>query len=172
MKKFKTSLLAAMLILCFSAVGFAGHRGFGDDKNRGPGHHERTPMTEQQKKEHIDFLTEKNKLHADFLKGEAKAGRISKAEADARITLMNEHLKRMNDSNFERRIITDEERAAREQYREKVRALEIEHVKKGMASGSISQERGERMIQRLENQDDFKRGPGNFHSRGDRFCGN
>ena len=120
-------------------------------------------MTTQQKSDILNYMTEKNKLKAEYLNNEVKEGRMNRKVADAHITLMNDRLQKVKESNFERPVFSEQEKAAKMEYAKKMKNLRIDHINKCMASGSISQEQGQKMLEKLEkfNSD----GNGHFHGR-------
>lgn len=146
MKKLLTGIAALLLAACFSAAALA-NPGWGE----GRGH----KFAPERQAKRLEFMAEKNKLRADFLKGEVAAGRMSKQTADAHIALMEDHLARIREGGPGRRAFSAEEReaarAAKLDYFNKVRELEIKSVKQSVAAGLIDEERGKRIIERIEN---------------------
>ncbi|MDR3349193.1 MAG: hypothetical protein LBO03_06285 [Acidaminococcales bacterium] len=153
MKKVFTGIAAVLLMTCFSAAGWAypGREGR-QVREFDPG----------RKAGWVEFVAEKNKLRADFLNGEVAAGRLSRQAADAHITLMDERLAQIKDGGQRRRAESAAEREAarkaRRDYFDKVRALEIASIQKAVAAGRIEKEKGERMIERLENDGGYRYG--------------
>lgn len=162
MKKWIAGITAGVLLLGFSAVGFA--------KWGGPRNWHKNITTEQ-RAELVNYAEQKNKLHADFLNGEVAAGRMDKKEVDARITIMESNLQRMKEGKFERAPMSEEQKAAWENYRGKVEALRVDSIKKAVANGSITQEQGDRMLERAQNHKDFGSRHGHGGPRGDRGPG-
>lgn len=157
--------------MAFAAVSFANPAWDGPGHGRGPGYGhssgkrdvkwEPRELTAAERTEMATFMAEKNKLRADYLRAEVKAGRMSKEVADAHIVLMNDHLAKFKEGK--RPEFTEEARAAREAYYEKLRELRIEQVKKSIGSGTLSKEQGERILERLENVKNYKDGYGYRH---------
>lgn len=164
MKKKIIGIFAAIMVMAFAAVSFANpawHGGPGHGPVKRDGKFVPRELTAQERSEMATFMAEKNKIREDYLKAEVKAGRMSKEVADAHIVLMNDHLAKFKEGK--RPEFTEEARVAREAYHEKLRELRIEQVKKSMASGTLSKERGERILERLENAKNNKDGYGYYH---------
>lgn len=170
MKKLSMGILLLFLVTAFALPSFArggyGHRGDGGHGyNNSYGWHNRT-MTESERADYLDYLTKKNNIYIEFLNGEVAAGRLDRQVADARIVLMNDHLKFLKEGNFEPRKITDAEIQAREAYMQKMNDLEIEYVKKAINDGRITKERGEYIIQRLQERNNYYHGGYGQHRGG------
>lgn len=148
MTKKITGLFAALMIMAFAAVSFAnpawhGGPGHGPVKRGAP-----REMTAEQKAERIQFMEEMNKLRADYLRSEVKAGRMTKEVADAHIVLMNDRMEKIKADKAPE--FTEEAKKARIAYLDKVRDLRIKQIKQSISSGNIEKERGEQMIERIE----------------------
>lgn len=148
MKKFTTGIVVAAVAVCFAAVGFAAEY----DKG-GHGKKARPEMTEQQKQDFLNFITKKNQLTVEFLNQEVQAGRMTQEVANARIILMNDRLEKMKNGNNEPSV---KQRQAHREYMEKVHALRVESINNAIASGSITQEQGNKMLERFDRPDGFK----------------
>jgi len=158
MKKWTTGLLVAAIVTSLSVVAFADGFGKGFRKDG-----ERPAWTEQQKNDFIQLAEQKHKLHTEFLNGEAAAGRMSQEEANAHITLAKIRLDRMKDGDFKNHpAFSEEGKAARLAYHQKTKALHIDSIKKAMANGSISEEKGNQMIEKMEKSNNDRDG---FHHR-------
>ncbi len=159
-------ILAGLLVICFTAVGFAAPDGNRKDKR--PGDFKKREFTQQQKDEALKFLTEKNKLHEQYLMEEVKAGRMKQEVANAHIIIMNDRLDTLKANNFARPARSEEAIAAHKAYVAKVKDLRIQSIKESVANGTITKEEGDRKIERINNAGQGKhpgKGPG---ERGDR----
>ncbi len=146
MKKW-TALLAGLLLVCFTAVGFAANDGW----HKGPrGEGPKKEWTQQQKNDFLSYMAKKNSLRAEFLKDEVAAGRMKKDVADAHILIMNDRLEKIKANDFKRPERSEQERAAMKNYQEKMKELKIQHIKDSVANGSLTKEQGDRMIERIE----------------------
>lgn len=151
MKKLMTGIIVATVAVCFAAVGFAadfdrkGGHGFG----KGP----KVEMTEQQKKDFLEFMTKRNQLKVEYLNKEVAAGRMTQEVANAHIILMNDRMEKMQNGFVKPSV---EQREVMKEYAEKVHNLKIDSIKNAVASGSLTQEQADKMLARMDKPGGFK----------------
>lgn len=177
MKKWKTGMIAAAMLASLGIAGYANaYGGYGHGQGYGYGPMNGCPfyqeMSEQERADFNEFEQKRNALFSDYLKGEVKAGRLTQAEADAMTTLQDSRFKRMHNGNFQNKEAFEEARKARLEYHKKLNKLRIESVQKAIQNGTISEDRGKKIIERLENWDDeYDRDDYPGHRRGHRGGG-
>lgn len=166
MQKLSLGILSLFLVLAFTSPSFA-NEGYGKGSMHSSSWRNVT-MSESQEADYFDCLSKRNDVYIDFLNSEVAAGRLDRQVADAKIILMNENLKKLKEGRFENRLLTDEEIQAKENLQQKLNELEIEYIEKSIENGHISKERGEYMIQRLKDKNNYhKNGYGHY---GHRLC--
>ena len=77
---------------------------------------------------------------------------MTQAEADAKIILMQERFKAMQSGNFQNRMagaMSEQDRAQHQEFRDKMFALNKEHLKNMVANNSITQEQADKMLERM-----------------------
>lgn len=158
MKKWKTGLVAAAILASLSVAGYANaYGGYGHGYGPGSGgcyYYAQEEMTDKERAEFNEFEQKRSVLFAEYLKGEVKAGRLTQAEADAEVTIRGSHFQKMQHGRYWNKENSQEARKARIEYQKKVNKLQIESIQKAMKNGTMSQERGQRLIERLEDWND------------------
>lgn len=109
-------------------------------------------LSQEGKAEMQSYHQKKINLHKELLQTEVAAGKITQAEADAKITLMQERFKAMQSGNFQKRMagqMSEQERAQHQEFRDKMFALNKEHIKNMVANNSMTQEQADKMLERM-----------------------
>ncbi|WP_019878478.1 hypothetical protein [Succinispira mobilis] len=109
-------------------------------------------LSQEGKAEMQNYHQRKINLHQEFLQSQVAAGKMTQAEADAKITLMQERFKAMQSGNFQNRMagaMSEQDRAQHQEFRDKMFALNKEHIKNMVANKSMTQEQADKMLERM-----------------------
>lgn len=118
-------------------------------------------LSQAGKTEMQNFHQKKMNLHKEFLQSQVTAGKISQVEADAKITLMQERFKAMQTGDFQKRMqgqMSEQDRTQHQEFRDKMFALNKEHIKNMVDNNSMTQEQADKMLERMAAMQDGHKG--------------
>lgn len=145
------------------AKGFGRHDGYG--YHQGSGYHQgayaNKEMTAEQKADFKAYQEKRIQLQKEFLQNEVAAGRISQAQADARISLMQDRVKLMESTDFQALSQWRNDPEAikqRDALHKKMIDLRKEYINKQVENGQISRERANVILEDLNNDAQFRHG--------------